>query len=189
MKTVAIDIDDTLNNFSEILGKLEIKQTDYDYIEPEKFDEYVDIIKNEKPFDGNKYKFMRGFKNDVHRKCYEIAEARPDAVKFMNWLKENNWRIVILTYRDLRYSLEITKEWLRKNNMPYDYIFGADNKSLFCKAWTIKHFIDDEIINLISAPAYEINMYYPINDKNRNCETKAMGFNNYSELYSEFGVD
>lgn len=194
MKTIAIDIDDTINNFGEVLAGLKLDHKDYSYIDAERFDEYVDIVKRGRASDGENIPYIGRFLLDVHRRCFKEAKARLDAIKFVNWLKDNNWRIIVLTYRDLRGAEDITKEWLRENGISYDYIFSSDNKPLFCKLWGIDHLIDDTMVNLILAPQYGVNTYYPINVNNRDYpevvkgEVKAIGFNDYSELYSKFEV-
>ena len=189
MKTIAIDIDDTLNNFSEVLRDIEIDYANFRYIDKPTFDTWLKAVK-ENSFNEELVKIQEfnSFYAHVHKQCYPLAKAKTDAAKFVQWLKANNWRIVILTYRDLRGIANNTKKWLIDNQIPFDYLFSADNKVLFCKIWDIKYLIDDSLFNIINAPLNNINMYYPITKDTVGIDNNAVGFFNFDELYKEFEV-
>jgi hypothetical protein len=79
----------------------------------------------------------------------------------MRWLRQNHWRIVICTYRDLRRAQDCTRAWLRENDIPFDHLFMAWNKIVFCKVWGIEHLVDDDAFNLAYGAQYGVNVYFP----------------------------
>lgn len=188
-KVIAIDIDDTLNNFTETLEKLKVKYKDYKWLydDEEQFNKDIAKIKNngfnKEDFKDSKYSNLY---YSLHQEVYIKAKARQDAIKFMKWLKRNNWKILILTYRDLRYVLKDTKDWFNKYKIPYDYFFHTNNKVIFCGIWKIKYLIDDNPYNIVGAPGNGINMFYPIIKNNEELVSKPTGstpFNSFDELY------
>jgi len=181
MKTIAVDIDNTLNNFMETLINTEFPYDKEKYsIDEATFKEYLVDIKAEKERDEDKYNNLSAA---IHRQAYTIAKPRPGAAKFMRQLKNDGWRIVIMTYRDLRGCLEDTKEWFKKYKIPYDYFFRANDKIVMCKAWDIKTLIDDEPYNIIYGEEFGIQVYYPVMEKHKQLPpTLAKGFNNFEEV-------
>jgi hypothetical protein len=151
------------------------------------FRDYLSMVKNDEiPKTDIVPVLFAGFKYMIHAKCYELAQVRPDAVQFVQWLHNNGWLIVILTYRDLRFCLDSTKAWLAANNIPYQYIFMADDKIAFCKLWGVKYLIDDAPFNIVAGPKGGITTYFPITEYNRNLDTPAIGFHSFNELYQHF---
>lgn len=185
-KVIAVDIDDTLNYFTEALEQLAVNYDDYSYlgIDRDTFDKYVDLIKKQEGLERDYINEFDRLSYDLHRKVYKIAEVKPDAPMFMQWLKKQGWTIVLLTYRDLRHCIDDTREWMKKHRIPYDYIFHADNKVVFCKTWKIPILIDDAPVNIFAAPKQGIKMFYPITKFNQNTENmeEAKGFNKFVEV-------
>jgi len=162
MKTIAIDLDDVLNNFTETLQRMQFVHDETYALSEEVFQDYLaklrsgwtessDLLCTEHSF----------FRSKIHERCYELAEARPDGVRFAQWLRQDGWRIVICTYRDLRRAQDCTRKWLGDNGIPFDYLFMTGNKIGFCKAWGIEHLIDDEAVNIALGPRFGVNVYYP----------------------------
>ncbi len=165
MKTIAIDLDDVLNNFTETLQRTQFVRDETYALSEEVFQDYVaklrggwtensDLLCTEHSF----------FRSKIHQRCYELAEARADGVRFAQWLRQDGWRIVICTYRDLRRAQDCTRKWLGDNGIPFDYLFMTGNKIGFCKAWGIEHLIDDEAVNIALGPRFGVNVYYPAAD-------------------------
>ncbi len=126
------------------------------------------------------YSFFR-FK--IHEQCYQLANARRDGVEFMQWLKRNGWRIIICTYRDLRRANDCTRKWLKDNDIPFDHLFMAWNKIVFCNIWGIKYLIDDDVFNIIHGGRYGVNVYFPITEKNKRMQCDgARGFKTFDEV-------
>lgn len=184
MKTIAVDIDDTLNNFSEVLQNT-IFTADEGYpVSPEKFPEYLERLRKEERDAGEllstEFSFFRQI---IHCRCYELAAARPDAVEFMRWLREDGWRIVICTQRDLRRTDESTRKWLNDNGIPFDYLFIALDKLGFCRAWDIAYLVDDHLFSVLHADKYAVDVFYPILPKHPQAEARrAKGFRHFNEV-------
>ncbi|MEG6584188.1 5' nucleotidase, NT5C type [Dendrosporobacter sp. 1207_IL3150] len=183
-KYIAVDIDDTLNLFTEALEQLEVNYDDYSYlgIDRDTFKNYLDLIKKQEILKKDHINKFDRLHYDLHKETYKIAEVKPDAPEFMQWLKKQGYTIVILTYRDLRHCIDDTRAWLKKHRIPYDYIFNTDNKVSFCKVWKIPILIDDSPSNVVAAPEFNIKMFYPITKFNCEIETKAKGFTKFEEV-------
>lgn len=184
IKTIAVDLDDTLNNFSLTLQHTEFKY-DISYgLTKEKFSKYIHKLKNNEKDDNKllstEYSY---FRSKIYEQCHKQAIARSDGIEFMQWLKEKNWRIIICTYRDLRKANYYTKEWLNANNIPWDHVFSAQNKIVFCKLWGINYLIDDDKFNVLFGGAYGVKVYYPIMAQHAGIQqTDAQGFNTFCEV-------
>ena len=184
IKTIAVDLDDTLNNFTVILKQTEFKYDNSYGLTQEEFNQYIHKLQNKEKDDNElmstKYSY---FRYNIHEQCHKRAIARPDGIEFMQWLRKNNWRIVICTYRDLRKANDYTKEWLNANHIPWDYVMGARNKIVFCKLWGIKHLVDDDNFNISYGESYGVNVYYPIlTQYNGIQQTSGRGFNAFDEV-------
>lgn len=184
MKVIAVDIDDVLNNFSDTLASSTFKYNDSYGLSCEEFDNYLELVKNnnfaESEFLTNKFS---DFRYRIHEQCYCLARANPDGVQFMHWLKDNGWKVVICTKRDLRLAGEGTKKWLQDNYIPYDYLAMVLNKIVFCKLWDIPYLIDDDILNITHGELYGIKVYYPIMAKHSSAFfPTAKGFTIFEEI-------
>jgi 5'(3')-deoxyribonucleotidase len=184
MKTIAVDLDDTLNNFTETLQKAEFEHDGTHSLTREAFEGYVRRVRGgsreESELLSTEFSF---FKNKIHRACYDLATARADGVEFMRWLRQNQWRIVICTYRDLRRSNASTRRWLSENGIPFDHLFMAWNKIVFCKAWGIEHLVDDHIFNITHGGKYGLNVYYPHREGLEGIEgSGAKAFRSFEEV-------
>jgi hypothetical protein len=181
-KIIAVDVDDTLNNFSEVLRQTEFRYDESYHLSPEKFHEYLRHIRSGDQDSGELLcTEFAYFKVKIQLQCHRLAEANPEAVEFMQWLKAGGWTTVICTYRDLRRS-DYTQRWLRENGMPFDYIFNVVNKIVFCGMWKIGHLIDDERLNIIHGADYGVNVYYPVMDKHGDIPGAGRGFHSFEEV-------
>ncbi len=162
MKTIAIDLDDTLNNFTETLQRMQFVRDERHALSEEVYQDYLAKLRCGWTESGDllsiEYSF---FRYKIHQRCYERARARSDGVRFTQWLRQNRWRIVICTYRDLRREQDCTRKWLADNEIPFDYLFMTGNKIGFCKAWGIEHLVDNEAINITLGERFGVNVYYP----------------------------
>jgi uncharacterized HAD superfamily protein len=178
-------LDDTLNNFTETLRATEFVCANSYNVTRDKFDEYIGRLKINIRDDDNELLSTEFsyFRYKILEQCHEMAKARADGVAFMQWLRANEWKIVICTSRDLRKANHATKDWLKKNNIPWDYLFTAQNKIVFCNVWGIKHLVDDDPFNIVHGERYGVNVYYPILESNKGIhQTKARGFNSFAEV-------
>lgn len=184
MKIIAIDLDDTINDFSETLQRTSFKYNNTFPFAEEKFNSFLKQIRNNIPEDSNllstEYSF---FQYQIHEQCYQLSNARADAVEFTKWLKNSGWKIVICTFRDLRRANDCTVKWLKHNDIPYDHLFMAGNKIVFCKLWGIEHLVDDAIFNIVHGERYGVNVYFPLMEKHKSIQpSNAKGFKSFDEV-------
>ena len=184
MKTIAIDLDDTLNNFEETLQTSAFEPDAASGLEEKTFHAYLERLrghaKEESVLLSTEYTY---FKARIHQLCYERAAARADGVEFVRNLKRDGWRVVICTYRDLRRAGAVTRRWLAGNGIPFDHLFMAGNKIVFCRAWQIPHLVDDDPFNIIHGPVHGVNVYYPILTRHAGLNPgRARGFTSFREI-------
>jgi len=162
LPTIAVDLDDTLNNFTEVLQRTEWVRDDTHALSEEVFQDYLAKVRAGSPGEGGllstAYSF---FRYKIHQECYRRAEARPDGIAFLRWLRQHNWRIVICTQRDLRRAQDCTRRWLRDHEIPFDHLFMAGNKIVFCRLWGIAHLVDNDGFNITHGEAHGVSVYYP----------------------------
>jgi 5'(3')-deoxyribonucleotidase len=185
-KTIAIDLDDTLNNFTETLQDTEFTREVTPGLSQEAFDAHLARlragIKEDSDLLSTEYSF---FRYRIHQRCYERAAARPDGVEFMRWLRASGWRIVLCTHRDLRRANECTRRWLDENGIPFDHLFMAWNKIVFCRLWGIGHLVDDDPFNIRYGAPHGVQVYYPKLERHRGLEPGgARGFSEFGEVRS-----
>jgi hypothetical protein len=183
-RTIAVDLDDTLNDFTETLARTEFTHDGTFSFSREVFDGYMKRLRSGVPEDSDllatEYSF---FKNRIHQRCYDLAMPRADGIEFMKGLRQSGWRIVICTYRDLRRSNASTRQWLNANGIPFDHLFMAWNKIVFCKTWGIEHLVDDHSFNAVYGRRYGVNVYYPIRaGQDGMADHGARGFNSFQEV-------
>lgn len=183
-RTIAVDLDDTLNNFNETLLHGEFPYDASDSLSRETFERYLQLIRSGESEPGNL--MSTGFnycRFKIHLQCWQEARARPDGVEFMQWLRRNQWRIVICTRRDMRRAHDCTRAWLQKNEIPFDYLFMTANKIAFCWAWGIKHLVDDSPFNIVHGNQYNVKVYYPILPHQQSLPPhKARAFQTFEEV-------
>ena len=162
-RTIVVHLDDTLNNFTETLQRSKFPYNPADSLSEVTFEEYLRKIRSGESDAGELsstgYSY---FRYKIHRQCWQQARARPDGVAFLQGLRRNRWRIILCAQRDLRTAHDCTREWLQENDIPYDYLFMAADKILFCKAWGIQHLIDRATVDTVDGGSREINVYYSI---------------------------
>jgi uncharacterized HAD superfamily protein len=184
IRTIAVDLDDTLNDFTATLRRSPFPYDESYALSAETFSRYLERVRDGTPETGNllstEYSY---FRYKIHAQCYRLARARPDGVEFMQWLRSNGWRIVICTHRDLRRANEITRRWLAENEIPFDHLFMALNKIVFCKAWGIAHLVDDHEFNIAHGAPYGVSVYYPVMEKHGSLPAHAArGFQTFEEV-------
>jgi hypothetical protein len=184
MKTIAVDIDDTLNDFTATLRNTEFPADERYPLPDAVFKAYLERLRSGSEDASellvNEFSF---FRQRIHLQCYSLARARPDGVEFMRWLRGAGWRIVICSSRDLRRAAPRTRQWLDENEIPFDHLFMAGNKIVFCRAWGIPHLIDDDVFNIVHGPPYGVSVFYPVMDKHKSLPAgQARGFGSFEEV-------
>jgi 5'(3')-deoxyribonucleotidase len=183
-KIIAIDLDDTLNDFTKTLQETIFTYSDTFPFTEEIFNSYLNRLRSGRSEDSDllstEYSY---FQYQIHEQCYRLAKARTDGIEFMQWLKNNGWQVVICTRRDLRRAHDCTVKWLKENQIPFDYLFMAWNKIVFCKLWRIEHLVDDAIFNIVHGGNYGVNVYYPLMEKHHILQgNSAKGFKTFNEV-------
>jgi hypothetical protein len=162
VQTIAVDLDDTLNNFTEVLQRGEFVRDGTHALSEEVFQDYLAKLRAGSPGEGDllstEYTFFRA---KIHQECYRRAEARPDGVAFLRWLRKHDWRIVLCTQRDLRRAQDCTRDWLGDHGIPFDHLFMAGNKIVFCRLWGIAHLVDNDAFNIAHGEPHGVRVYYP----------------------------
>jgi hypothetical protein len=185
-RTIAIDLDDTLNDFTPTLRSTPFPFDLAHALTEPTFARYLASVRADAPEPSEllstEYSY---FRYKVHAHCYRLARARPDGVEFMQWLRRHGWRIVICTHRDLRRTADLTRTWLAAHAIPFDHLFMARNKIVFCKAWGIAHLVDDDPFNLAQGARYGVRVYHPILPKHATLPAHAArGFHAFDEVKS-----
>jgi len=192
-KVIAVDIDNVLNNFDDTLKNINFPYDKNNYswgsvhISERKFQEALAIIKQQGPLQFDD-RTINSIWNHAHQLSHKQAQVKPGASEFMWYLKQHNYRIIIMTRRDLRYTLEYTKDFLENNNLPYDDLFNSNSKILTCSLWHIPILIDDEVETIASSSELPnpVQVYYPIMDKHQgladNFSVTAIGYHYFKEL-------
>jgi 5'(3')-deoxyribonucleotidase len=183
-KAIAIDLDDTLNDFSETLRTCEFVPDGTYSISEEVLAGYMKKLRagttDESDLLSTEYSF---FRYKVHQQCYQQAKPRADGVEFMRWLRRNDWRIIICTYRDLRRANACTRQWLADHEIPFDHLFMAWNKIVFCRLWGIGHLVDDDLFNITHGETHGVKVYFPFMEKHRaHPANGARGFGSFEEV-------
>ena len=184
--TVAIDIDDTLNDFSHTLRTLPIPYDPTYALSEPTFAAFLARVREDAPESGDllstEYSY---FRYRIHELCYRAAAPRSDGVDFVRWLREEGWRIVICTRRDLRRAQACTRAWLEAHVVPFDHLFMAANKIAFCRAWGIPHLVDDDPFQIEHGGAHGVQVYYPVMAKHAALPPHtARGFSSFEEVKS-----
>jgi len=183
-RTIVVNLDDTLNNFTETLQHGEFPYNPADSMSEATFEHHLRKIRSgdSEPGDlfSTEYSYCR-FK--IHLQCWQQARARRDGVEFTQWLKRNQWRIVICVPRDLRRAHDCTRAWLQENDIPFDYLFMASDKIVFCKAWGIRHLVDRAMVNAVHGGRHEVNVYYSVMAEHQSLPAhNARGFQTFEEV-------
>jgi len=136
MKYIAVDIDDTLNDFSETLKT----SLEFTYGNQDVYDEYIDMVRNDVFEEGNDE--LDNLRDSIHLQCYTLSKARTDAVDFMQDLKAEGWTIVILTARTLTHCINDTKAWLGEVLMSNEELSIIDFVRKYADVMTVSMLMD-----------------------------------------------
>ena len=150
---IGIDIDDTITDTYEVMMNYAQEYT-------------IEVLKREPLINETNsctnhlyVQYLHNWKNgedlEFLKEYYEriITEVRPKtlALKYLNKLHEQGHKIILITARwetDYTDIVGLTKEWLKRNNVPYDkLIVNAENKAIAAKQENIDVFIDDSFKN------------------------------------------
>lgn len=190
LKTIAVDLDDTLNNFSEVLHSGEFANDPADALSEEKFRTYLDRVLRDADEDTDLLSTeFTYFRARLHLRCFARTVPQRDAVEFMRGLRRDGWRIVICTRRDLRRAHAYTHRWLTEQGIPFDYLFTAGNKIAFCALWKIPFLVDDDLFSIEHGRRFGVQVFYPAMAKHAGIDPRgAKGFAAFAEVRPWIGA-
>ena len=150
---IGIDIDDTMSYTFEkvfpiakeyvkrLFGK-EIENEDYTQVDSYN---YIETVLG---LDG---KDIENFWRENLVNLFKTVEPKENVSQVINKLKDEGHKIIIITARwneEYCNSENLSKEWLKKHNIPYDKIYiGAESKKEIAVQEKLDLFIDDSIKN------------------------------------------
>lgn len=139
LMTIGIDIDDTITNTSEYANNVLKKYKKYSYAK-----DYHDLKQKDK------FDFLKANVYEIHQNCL----VKDNVVEVLKWLKDNNWRIVLITARGngqfyeknlAKRIIDSTIDYLEENSIIYDKIvFNQFLKSDACVEENVDIYIDDK---------------------------------------------
>jgi len=139
---IGIDLDDTICKTTETVHKYLEIYSEKKHLNP------LDVM--------NDVDLKEEFFDEYLGKIYEEVEIKKDAQKVLKRLKSRGNKIYIITARkdaitkDGKTILEITKEWLQKNEIFVNKIILSsygDKKAIICKKYLIDLMIEDDPYN------------------------------------------
>ena len=145
---IGIDIDDTINNLSDILleyGKKYNKEKAINYeIQKENYDFKQAFGWTQEQEDDFKAKYIAT--------CLDKAKIKNGAREYIHKLKEEGNKIYIITARTPRETVknvkEISEKWLEEKGIELDKLeIGCEEKVEKCREHKIDVFIDDNTIH------------------------------------------
>lgn len=132
-RLIAIDLDEVIANCVKYALSIINKQLNLDIQEEELWKvDLKEILPQPAYFLFTQ--LINNFDFVLSQPCYQEGK------NFLKWLRENGWTIVIVTARP-EYLKSASMEWLRKNNLCYDFIYMTDKKENFAKI--CDYLIDD----------------------------------------------
>ena len=184
---IAVDVDDTLNDFTETLRRSPFPYHPRYGLPLATFERHLATVREGTPDPSDLLSSEYSlFRYRIHEECYATANARGDGVEFMRWLRACGWRIVICTRRDLRRAGGNTKSWLSTQGIPFDYLFSAFNKIAFCRAWDISILVDDDPNSIQFGEKYGVRVFYPVGASGSAAPStafeRARGFQSFAEV-------
>lgn len=140
-------------------------------------------------FDWSQEETETFYKSNIERIAKEL-DIIENAEKYINKLKENGYKIYIISGRDNKeYSnpYKITSDWLNKFNIKYNELiltnsYDSHEKTQVCIEKNIDIMIDDSVRICKDLKEYGINVLLMDTDYNKYC-TDIKRINNWQEIY------
>ena len=190
---IGIDIDDTISKTAELMiGYANIYNIEV--VQKE--------IKQGKMGNVKTHQYLNalyGWSNEEKQAFFEkyygniLEEVRPkeNVSEVLKKIKQEGNKIFFITARLTNIkntpTLKITKEWLRKNEIPYDeLIMDAKDKLIVCKEKNIDLFIDDSLENCKKMFENNIQAYLMNSIVNKNIEEENITrVKSWDEVYEK----
>ncbi len=89
--------------------------------------------------------FLKKELENIYRQVVPAEGAK----KTLEEIKERGFELILITARHSKYN-NLTKNWLKKYNIPYDSLYHEDNKAPLAEKLKLKLFIEDNKFNAIA---------------------------------------
>lgn len=189
MKTIGIDIDDTITKTSNGIR-------DYIINHRNEFEDADQLLKDIKYIlSGNRISNdTTKFLNDIYPDVIEKVELREDILNVLNKLKKDGHKVILITAREDAYfpcgAELITLEYLKRHNVPYDILITHSvNKKRACIDNTIDIMIDDSISTCELLQEIGIRTLLFNTDINKDIKTNILRVSNWLEIYNIIGSE
>ena len=87
------------------------------------------------------------FLNENKEKIFSSVPPYQEAIKFLNRLKEQGHKIILITARHEEFR-DVTEKWLSRNNFSYDKLYHDENKAPLALNENLEIFVDDHRDNV-----------------------------------------
>ncbi len=128
-------------------------------------------------------KTINNFINNKIEQIYRNAKPAPYVKNVLNNLKKNNFTLFIITARKDKYK-DLTSNWLKKYNIPYDFLYHQEDKAAIALNKNIEIFAEDNLENAISLIKNQIPVIIMDRYHNRSINENKYVFrvNNWKQL-------
>ncbi len=182
---IGIDIDDTMTDLGDQMLKEAIK---YDISLGNSGEILNDSYYAAKKFNWNEQE-TRYFMSIIRKKIVCNAKLRKGLKPILNKLRNEGYKIIIITARSNYYyedALKMTKDWLKKENIPYDkLIIEARDKAKVALEEKIDIFLDDDIINCQNVAKLNIKTFIMDNKTNYLVDNKVTRVFDFYDFYNK----
>ena len=127
---------------------------------------------------------VEAFMSSQGKEIMKNISPRPNCKKVLTELANNNLDIILITARSIE-DKNLTTNWLKKHNIPYDKLFFSDNKVEICKKENIQLFIDDHIKHLLPMKKVGIPILLMNMKHNQEVNGEFKRVNNWLEIKKE----
>ena len=87
------------------------------------------------------------FLNENKEKIFSSVPPYQEAIEFLNRLKEQGHKIILITARHEEFR-DVTEKWLSRNNFSYDKLYHDENKAPLALNENLEIFVDDHRDNV-----------------------------------------
>lgn len=182
LKLCAIDLDGVIYPYGESFVKFVNDKLDSNF----KVGESLSPLVTEIPM--KKYLKLKDEYREKYGEIYKNPKPYPKVVELLKKLKKKGYHIIILSARPYKKYPNIyirTLKWLRKNKVPFDFIYWDENKcEKIIKEFTnLKFIIEDNPIEAEKISAFKIKCYLYNRPYNLNYNNdKVIRINNFLDV-------
>lgn len=178
MPIIAIDIDDTLNDWQARCVSYANTYTGV----VKRFDDMREYGISK--FFGWDQAQRLAFWQRYELESYRRAAVRPGAAAVIRAWKQAGWYIVILTARPWRPETEaVTRAWLQENDIVYDELVFEPDKASFCRHRQVAVLVEDAPHNVLPCVDAGVKVFMPRQPYNATlAHSQVVRFSDWREL-------